>query len=91
MRQRTELGVDQTRKVPESIWNLPIRTDRMWVTGGEDFEAEHDGREPSLGAPERKFAGACGSSFSQERWGQGTPDDREGDGADQEPELVIEN
>jgi hypothetical protein len=46
-------------------------------SGQRDLEAEHDGREPSLGA--REWNGnALAQSVDQERWATGRRDDREG-------------
>jgi hypothetical protein len=66
---------------------LPISNARTWVTGSEDLEVEHDGREPSLGSVEPNFAGYYAHSFSQARWGAAATDDRENDGDDLEPDA----
>jgi hypothetical protein len=76
--------LDPAETEPSLGWTAGInQASRNWLGGIDDREQEHDGREPSLGAPESRNGG------DQTYWGRSGLDDREDDGDDREPEDGI--
>ena len=96
--------LDESDSEPSLGWTVEINQERAtkpapgWTV--EDGEAEHDGREPSLGAPEVTYevhnSVFCSTvRIDQTNWAAGTSDDHEGDehdgrgpDVDDEPSLA---